>query len=248
MQELSNELLAFLTSHVVAAASATFALIGAALLPYVREQIRDFIKWMLTPLLRAMPWNQRGPARPAGSTNSHNLVSEFSLVDVLLLDADGRIAFYEKLTCYSANEEELTHYREGVSADGYITDFSTMRGTIIETKKEHGFHISHIDLGTTIHRRSRFTNVYTAKLRDCFIREEESSTQEIAFPTAHLTVQIRFPETRPPSRVRIFVVEGTTDKEITTTAAITELFGQPAIVWQLENPRLKDIYKITWHW
>jgi hypothetical protein len=31
-------------------------------------------------------------------------------------------------------------------------------------------------------------------------------------------------------------------------ASITELFGQTAIVWQLENPRLKDIYKITWHW
>jgi len=248
MQELSNELLAFLTSHVVAAASATFGLIGASLLPYVREQIRDFIKWTLTPLLRALPWNRGGPARPAVSINSHHLVSEFSLVDVLLLDADGMIAYYQKLTCYLANEEELSHYREGVSADGYITDFSTMRGTIIETKKEHGFYISHIDLGTTIHRRSRFTNVYTAKLRDSFIREEEHWTQEIAFPTAHLTIQIRFPETRPPSRVRIFVVEGTTEKEIATTAAITELFGQTAIVWQLENPRLKVIYKITWHW
>jgi hypothetical protein len=147
-----------------------------------------------------------------------------------------------------AIDEDLSRYREGVCADGYITDFSTMRGTIIETKKEHGFCISHIDLGTTIHRRSRFTNVYTAKLLDCFIQKEEYWTQEIAFPTAHLTVQIRFPETRPPSRVRVFVVEGTTDKEIATTAAITELFGQTAIVWQVENPRLKDIYKITWHW
>jgi hypothetical protein len=115
-----------------------------------------------------------------------------------------------------------------------------MRGTIIETKKEHGFYISHIYLGTTINRRSRFLNVYTAKLHDSFIQKEEHWTQEIAFPTALLTVQIRFPEARPPSRVKFFLVEGTTDKEIATTASITELFGQTAIVWQLENPRLKD--------
>ena len=126
----------------------------------------------------------RGADRPSVSINDHNLVSEFSLVDVFLLDADGRTAFYQKLTSYLATEEEVSNYREGVSADGSITDFSTMRGTIIETQREHGFYISHIDLGTTIHRRSRFTNVYTAKLRDCFIRKEEHWTQEIAFPTA----------------------------------------------------------------
>jgi hypothetical protein len=187
--------------------------------------------------------------RPAVSLNRRpQSVSEFSLVDVVLLDADGKIAFYRKLTNYLADQEELSCYREGVSADGYITDFSTMRGTIIETQKEHGFYISHIDLGTTIHRRSRFTNVYTAKLHDCFIRKEEHWTQEIAFPTARLTIQIRFPEARPPNRVRFFILEGTTEREISTTASIIELFGQNAIVWQLENPRLKDIYKITWHW
>jgi hypothetical protein len=248
MQELSNELLAFLTSHVVAVASATLALFVASLLPYVREQVRDFTKWMLIPLLRALPWNQRGSAPLAVAIKGHNLVSEFSLVDVFLLDTDGKIAFYQKLTSYLTNEEELSRYREGVSADGYITEFSTMRGTIVETKKEHGFFISHIDLRTTIHPRSRFTNTYTAKLRDCFIRKEEHWTQEIAFPTAHLTIQIHFPKARPPSRVRFFFVEGTADKEIATMASITELFGQTAIVWQLENPRLKDIYKITWHW
>jgi hypothetical protein len=186
---------------------------------------------------------------PAGcSDQGHNLFSKFSLVDIFLLDTDGKIAFYQKLTNYLTNEEELSRYREGVSADGYITEFSTMRGTIIKTKKEHGFFISHIDLRTTIHPRSRFTNIYTAKLRDCFIRKEEHWTQEVAFPTAHLTIQIHFPKARPPSRVRFFLVQGTAEKEIATTGSLTELFGQPAIVWQLENSRRKDIYKITWHW
>jgi hypothetical protein len=71
---------------------------------------------VLTPLLRLLPWNQRGSDRSAVSINANNLVSEFSLVDVLLLDADGKIALYQKLTSYLANEEELSHYREGVSA------------------------------------------------------------------------------------------------------------------------------------
>lgn len=63
-----------------------------------------------------------------------------------------------------------------------------------------------------------------------------------------LTIQVHFPEARPPKLVRSFIVEGTTDREIPTGASITELFGQKAIVWQLEKPGLKEVYKISWHW
>jgi hypothetical protein len=178
------------------------------------------------------------------SIHDNSLLSEFSLVDIFLMDADGKTAFYQKLTSYRTIREELSRYREGVSADGYVTDFATMRGIIVETQREHGFYISQIDLGTAVHRGTPFTNVYTAKLHDCFTRYEEHWTQEIAFPTTHLVVQIHFPEARPPKVLRCFIVEGTSDKEIATTAAITELFGRKAIVWQLESPRLNDIYKI----
>src|SRR6202030_1218557 len=89
--------------------------------------------------------------------------------------------------------EALSRYREGVSADGAATDFATLRGTIVETRGEHGCFISEIDLGTTVHRGGLFTNVYQAKLFDCFTAGEEYWTQEIAFLTRQLTMHIHFP-------------------------------------------------------
>jgi len=248
MRDFFNKLVAFLASHFVAAASTSFALVGASVLSYFREQVRAGARWALTPLSNVLPWNKRAAARPPVSIYNNILIAEFSLVDVFLAGPDGRIAFYQKLTSFLADKDELSRYREGVSADGYVTDFATMRGTIVATQKEHGFYISEIDLGAVVWRGSRFTNVYTAKLCECFTRAEEHWTQEIAFPTLHLTIQIHFPETRPPKLVRCFVVDGTADREIATTASITELFGQRAIVWQLEKPRLKEVYKISWYW
>jgi hypothetical protein len=123
-----------------------------------------------------------------------------------------------------------------------------MRGTIVQTESEHGFFVSQIDLGPVLDRGSHIINCYRAKLCDCFTAEEEHWTQEIAFPTTHLTIQIHFPAARPPKAVRCFVVEGTTDREIPTAASITELSGRKGIVWQLEKPKFKEIYKVAWRW
>jgi hypothetical protein len=203
---------------------------------------------VLTPLSNVFPWNQRAATRPAGLIYNSSLIAEFSFVDVFLADVDAQTAVYQKLTSFRAHKDGLSRYREGVSADGSVIEFATMRGTIVATRREHGFYISEIDLGAALWRSSRFNNVYTAKLCNCFTRADEHWTQEIAFPTVLLTIQVHFPEARPPKLVRSSIVEGTTDREIPTAASITELFGKKAIVWQLKKPRLKEVYKISWHW
>jgi hypothetical protein len=87
---------------------------------------------------------------------------------------------------------------------------------------------------------SRFQNIFTADLHDCFINDEEHWTQEIAFPTKHLTLRIHFPKGRPPKRVKCKIVEGVTSKQIRTDARITELSGEQGIVWDIQAPKLKD--------
>jgi hypothetical protein len=174
-------------------------------------------------------------------------VADFSLVEVVIEEPSGAIASYKKLSSYRALQD-LSRYREGVSADGSATDFSTMRGKIVNTQSEHGFFVSQIDLGTVVHRGAHVTNLYEARLLNCFTTGDESWTQEIAFPTKQLTMLIHFPVARPPLLVGCFSVEGTVDKEITVAASILELFGKKAIVWQLEKPTFGGIYKLTWHW
>ena len=39
-----------------------------------------------------------------------------------------------------------------------------------------------------------------------------------------------------------------TDKEVRTNAKIVETSGGKSIIWELESPKLKDVYKLEWIW
>jgi hypothetical protein len=186
MQTFLDQLSAFATSHFVAAISGVAALIGTSLLTYFREQVRAIVRWALDRLNRLLPWDQQVDRQDASAVHTA-LVADFSLVEVVIEEPSGAIASYKK----------LSRYREGVSADGSATDFSTMRGKIVHTQSEHGFFVSQIDLGTVVHRGAHVTNLYEAKLLNCFTTGDESWTQEIAFPTKQLTMLIHFPVARP---------------------------------------------------
>ena len=123
-----------------------------------------------------------------------------------------------------------------------------MRGTIVETVIEHGFHMSEINLGEVLRKGFRFTNVYGADLINCFMGTEEHWTQEIAVPTNHLTIQIHFPEERPPKVIRCKTVEGTHYKFARTTARLVELYGRKSIVWEVDDPKEKQVFKVEWIW
>src|SRR5262249_24940195 len=136
---------------------------------------------------------------------------------------------------------ELNSYHEGVTAEGYAASFCTMRGTIVVTRKEHGFYISRIDLAETLKKSSRFTNIYIAELIDCFTKREEHWSQELAFHTKHLTLQVHFPASRTPVSIACKKIEGTMDQPLKTNAQCLELYGTQSIIWEIENPKMKEI-------
>lgn len=119
---------------------------------------------------------------------------------------------------------------------------------VVETKIEHGFCVSQIDLGLPMQRGARFRNAYRARLENSFTAEEEHWTQEIARPTQHLTLRIHFPSERPPKLVRCKRVIGLIDLPAGPQAITTELFSRPAILWEIPNPKLGEIYKLEWRW
>jgi hypothetical protein len=248
MDVIFNDLLGFTTIHLATIAAAALTTLAAALLAYFRGQINAGTKWALAPITRRLPWNQNNPIKGSAPDRESDLTSQLTVVDVFLTSTDGKSARYQKTCNYIVNNDALNAYQEGVTAEGKASDFSTMWGTIIETTKEHGFYISQIDLGDLLNKGSRFQNVYTADLHDCFTNDEEHWTQEIAFPTKHLTLRIHFPKGRPPRLVKCKVVEGVADKQVRTDAKITELSGEQSIVWDIQNPKLKDIYKLEWLW
>ena len=235
-------MLGFITSHLWTIAAAVVGVVVAALVAYLREQVGAGTEWALAPITRQLPWNQNNTERES------DLLSQLTTVDVFLTSTDGKSARYQKTSNYIVNEDDLNAYQEGVTSAGGASGFSTTQGTIVATKKEHGFYISQIYLGDLRQKGSRFTNTYSADLHDCFTTDEEHWTQEIAFPTEHFTLQIHFPKGRPPKMVRCKIVEGVTDKVVRTNAKIVETSGQKSIIWELETPKLKDVYKLEWIW
>lgn len=223
-------------------AAAVAGVVVAALVAYLREQVGAGTEWALAPITRQLPWNQNNTGCES------DLISQLTIVDVFLTSPDGKSARYRKTSNYVVNKDDLNAYQEGVTSADRASGFSTTQGTIVATKKEHGFYISQIYLGDLRQKGSRFTNTYTADLHDCFTTNEEHWTQEIAFPTEHLTLQVHFPKGRPPRLVRCKIVEGVTDKEVRTNAKILEISGEKCIIWNLESPKLKDVYKLEWIW
>ena len=235
-------LLGQLANRITAIGAAAAA---AALLTYFRSEASAAIKWLFDPVARCLPWNQ---TLASSSERTANLSSESTVADLFLITPDGRSAKYEKTGDYVVDAEPLSSYHEAVTSSGVASGFSTELGVIVETTTEHGFFVSRIDLGSVFGTGARFRNVYRVHFQDCFIAEEEHWTQEIALPTKHLTLRIHFPLGRPPKLVRSKTLVGLAHKQLGHGAAITELFGQPAIVWEIDNPKLGDIYKLEWRW
>jgi hypothetical protein len=235
-------LITALLGQVNRIAAIIIAAVAASLLAYFRSQASAGIKWLFQPLARRLPWNQTPPLE------AEKLASEMTVADIFLTTADGRSATYEKTGDYVVNAEPLNLYYEGVTASGTASGFSTELGAIVQTTTEHGFLVSRIDLGSVFEVGVRFRNVFRVQLEDCFLAEEEHWTQEIAVPTKHLTLRVHFPSGRPPKLVRSKTLVGLAHKQLGHGAAIAELFGQPAIVWEIDNPKLGDIYKLEWRW
>jgi hypothetical protein len=203
-------------------------------------------KWLLGPIVRHLPWHHTHQLRK--HWEAHNLASELTVADVFLMTADGRNARYEKTADYVVKADAFSGYREGVTASGWACGFTTALGIVQETKTEHGFYLSQIDLGARLVMGARFRNVYRADLLDCFLSKEEHWTQEVAIPTKHLTLRVHFPSGRPPKLVRCKRVVGLTESQISTGAGTTELFGRLALVWEIQQPSPGDIYKLEWVW
>jgi hypothetical protein len=219
---------------------------AAALLTYFRSEASAAIKWLFDPVARRLPWNQT-VARSSHGT-APKLSSKSTFADLFLITPDGKNAKYEKTGDYVVDAQPLSSYHEAVTSSGAPSGFSTELGVIVETTTEHGFLVSRIDLGSVLGVGTRFRNVYRVHFQDCFIAEEEHWTQEIALPTKHLTLRIHFPLERPPKLVRSKRLVGLTQERITNGAAITELFGEPAIVWEIQKPKLGEIHKLEWRW
>lgn len=226
-----------------AAAVAVVALLATAIAAYTGDQIRSGIYWALKPVARQLPWN-RGSGTP---NSSAELSSEFTLVQVFLLDASGCRARYRKTTSFVAHRPTTT-YQEAVTSEHAAAGFVTMRGTIVDTVVERGFYVSSINLGNSVSRGERFTNVYSAELLDSFTRPHEHWTQEFNYPTEHLTIQVHFPAERPPKLSVSKIVQGASEKPAGTTACLIHLYGQKSIVWDIAKPKLNQAFKLEWTW
>lgn len=248
MNPFFNHLLAFVGSHLATLAATVLGTIAATLLAYFRAQVSAGTKWLFAPITQRLPWNQTGPiVAPSIPNREGRLRAELIVVDVFLMSSDGRTAGYQKTANYIVDNGFVRSYWEAVTGTGKVGALSTLVGTIAETKREHGFYVSRIDLADLLSKDFRFQNVFTAELNDCFTNTTEHWTQEITRPTEHLTLRIHFPASRPPKVVKCKIVEGVSSRQLKTDAKITELLGKPGIVWDI-HPKLKEVYKLEWVW
>jgi hypothetical protein len=249
MESLKN-LVNAAESHLKLALAGVIGLCAAAALAVMRHEVTGFVKWVASPITRRMPWN--APRRRGGNVAADDaaaeLISELSIVELFLLDDEGRCAKYQKTSHYIVNVARLSAYDEGITTTGEALNSSTLFGTIEEIRKEHGFYVCRIDFGDVYDKGMRFTNVFRAELKNAFLDSEEHWTQEIAFPTKHLTIRVHFPPNRRVKTVRCKIVEGLASRQIKTGARLAGLIDDDCVVWEIREPKVKDIFKLEWVW
>lgn len=191
----------------------------------VRHEIYTAVTWSVAQATRLLPWHPRAlnerPEIP--------ITSNFTHAHISICDASGQRAVYRKTSNFMASRQ-VNSYSEAVTAEGSAGEFASMRGYIWRTSREHGFYLSEIALSDALNEHETITNSYTAVLHGSFCSDQESWTQEIAFETRFLAVQIDFPADRPPLAVQTSLVIGTRHYPSHFTAAIAELFGRKGIV------------------
>lgn len=231
------------TGNMWAVSATLLTFLAAALAAYARDQIRAGTIWALTPLARYLPWN-RGAHR---FTIDAGLSSTLTLVHVYLRNVAGSRARYEKTTFFAVSRSTIV-YHEAVTAECTAAAFTTMRGTIVNTIVERGFYVSEINLGENVGEGERLTNIYSAELRDSFVKLSEHWTQEFIYPTKHFVLHVHFPDARPPKSLTCKVVDGASEKPSKSTARIVDLFGRKSIVWDVDNPKVNEVLKLEWIW
>jgi len=217
------------------------AAVTAAVAGYAGNQSRRAVTWAMAPIVGRLPWS-RSAASP-----QRTLSSRMSIIDLELVDPNGRLGRYRKTSVYKANVP-VRIYREGVTASGSVTAFRTARGRIDKTVREHGFYMSEIDLGTRIEAGQQFLNVYEAELRNSFQDRTQEWTQQISFRTEVLVIQVHFPSERPPVTCQTAIIDGTDEREDVGAAEIVDLYGRRSIVWSVPFPNSAYVYKLKWAW
>lgn len=248
MWPILNELLRFIAINAWGVFATFSAIFAAAAWAYAREQVQAGTKWALFPITKAFPWNANPVSGRTSTPKVSQVFAESTLVEVFLCDSSGRFAIYKKTSNYRVLRNEFRSYHEGVTAEGVIDSFSTMRGSIVKTFREHGFYLSRIDLTDPIQQGSTFTNVYKANMHHSFVKSEEHWSQELACPTRHLTVHIHFPADRPPKSIACKMIQGNEETFLPTGANLVELFGKKSVVWEIDEPHAGDIIKVEWIW
>jgi hypothetical protein len=230
-------------SHFVALITAAVMVFLAVLTAYFRDQVTVAVTWVSRPLVARLPWNRTLGPSPFDESG-FELISLLTVAQLAILNADGSRAIYTKTSDYEVRAKSLSEYREGVTAEGTATNFATLIGQLMETTKEHGFHVSRVDLGNVLQQGARFQNTYSVDLIESFVADEEHWTQEVAVPTEHLTIRVIFPKSRPPSLLRCKVVKGLKEQQLPTSAHLVNLHGRSMAVWELPRPRLGAIFKL----
>jgi hypothetical protein len=247
MESLFNDLATLALHHLIIAAAAVGMMATASFPAYARTQMRAGIMWTLQPLTVRLPWNIGSLPQFTKPEIEPCLRCELTIVDVFLIDEEGKVARYQKTSDYVVTCASVHAYKEGVTAVGSAEGFECSIGLIKQTVKEHGFCISTIDLGNVLPRGARFSSIYAAWLNDSFTARSEHWTQEVATPTDYLILQIHFPAERSPIIVKCKLLDGLIAHQV-KTAEIVRRNDAKSVVWKIPKPPYKAVYKIEWVW
>jgi len=173
-----------------------------------------------------------------------------SLKNDIVLDIQdefGREVLYTKNSVIKVLKKNTFYYVEDMSADGHLDSFKVLPGKVVSVKNEEGKILIKTTFGHSMTKGEEFTRIFKCRFKDSFCQDVEYWVERQIYPTKEFCLTVIFPEDRPYKTSmavkKIGAYEVKCPKPIQTMVS-----SRPALVLKIQNPSLKDSYKLEWMW
>lgn len=178
---------------------------------------------------------------------------ELSLLDnnisIVMCDSEGAKAIHERVTTYLAMRNGVEGYTEHMSADGGFIDPEISPGSLGPVRREGGDLFARRNFDCSLNQGDIITQHLKHTVTDSFLDPNEGYWSiRIVLPSKQFSLKVVFNELRPyktySGLYRVTSHEYPHDvqpDEITVD-------NKKALIWRVDNPNIKDVYKLWWTW
>jgi len=172
------------------------------------------------------------------------------IVELDIQEDSGRDAMQTRRTRLRALRSGVETVTDHLSADGEMSQIMVSPGVIKQVRREGGDIFLTSSIGRVLAKGETVERVLNIRMKDTFVQSDaEYWSVRVHHPMTRFTLRVAFPKTKSPKAVRglhrVSTYEKLTDVQPKVSLGSD---GRAVLLWTVQAPAIKDVYKVEWDW